>query len=122
MLLPKVKSGYKGNHYITYLPFLIVSRPSRGPRTGSTVSSIFSIKTGSPTPRAFSITSKYLLKAQFHSLLSGAFSNKTGNHLVVNRLYEQGYYFVHISKLWAIFTNTTFENKNVPIFQKQAYF
>ena len=43
-----------------HLPFLIVSRPSNGPKTGSTDSSRFSIKTSSPAARARSIVSKYL--------------------------------------------------------------
>lgn len=38
----------------------MVSRPNNGPNTGSTDSSIFSMRTVSPTPRAFSITSRYL--------------------------------------------------------------
>lgn len=43
-----------------HLPFLIVSRPSKGPKTGSKDSSRFSIKTSSPAARARSIVSKYL--------------------------------------------------------------
>lgn len=43
-----------------HLPFLMVSRPSNGPSTGSTDSSRFSIKTRSPAARACSSVSRYL--------------------------------------------------------------
>lgn len=42
---------------LCYLPFLIVCRPSRGSRTGSMVSSRFSMRTVSPATTACSITS-----------------------------------------------------------------
>lgn len=45
---------------ISYLPFLIVSLPSKGPRTGSSVSSKFSIRTTSPAASALSMASRYL--------------------------------------------------------------
>lgn len=48
------------NNPQAHLPFLIVSRPSNGPKTGSMDSSRFSIKTSSPAARARSIVSKYL--------------------------------------------------------------
>lgn len=44
----------------SHLPFFMVSLPSRGPRTGSRVSSKFSIKTTSPADSALSIASRYL--------------------------------------------------------------
>lgn len=46
--------------WLSYLPFLMVSLPSRGPSTGSSVSSKFSISTTSPAARALSIASRYL--------------------------------------------------------------
>lgn len=43
----------------SYLPFLIKFRPSKGSRTGSTVSPMFSNRTVCPLLIAFSIVSKY---------------------------------------------------------------
>lgn len=51
-----------------YLPFLMVSLPINGPRTGSNVSSKFSIKTASPAASAVSIASRYLLKKKIRIL------------------------------------------------------
>lgn len=45
---------------ITYFPFLMVFLPSRGPRTGSTVSLRFSIRMTSPKVRAVSMAFKNL--------------------------------------------------------------
>lgn len=53
----------------THLPFLIISLPSNGPKTGSTDSSRFSIKTCSPAARARSIVSRYLWETVLASIM-----------------------------------------------------
>lgn len=61
---------------MSYLPFLMVSLPSRGPRTGSTVSSKFSIRTTTPAARALSIASMYLSEQNSRNSLSRMLSKK----------------------------------------------
>lgn len=56
--LPEPTNGWVSLTTIRYLPFLMVSLPRRGPRTGSRVSSMFSMRTTSPAARALSTSSR----------------------------------------------------------------